>query len=148
MDHDQNEGRGHGYLPPTPPSGGAHPVNEGNRGGAVAARDRDSGQGRSSGPRALSDRRQSDQAVRLAVRGEAFAPAGRTHAGDSDSSARLQRRRSRGDQNIGRHHAAGKTGARRSGVVFSSPVFTGEVLRSDGGGVDLLTPLRPPGTFP
>ena len=48
VDHDQDQVRGHGHLQRGRHSGRADPVDEGDRRGAVAARDRHRGRGRSS----------------------------------------------------------------------------------------------------
>ena len=63
VDHDQDQVRGHGPLQRGRYSGRADPVDEGNRRGEVAARDRHRGRGRSSDARQVSDRRQPDQDV-------------------------------------------------------------------------------------
>ena len=60
-------------------SGRPDPVDEGNRRGAVAARDRHGGRGRSSDARQISHGRQPDQIVGLDHRGEALAAAWRAH---------------------------------------------------------------------
>ena len=65
VDHDQDQVRGHGDVQRGRHSGRADPVDEGDRRGAVAARDRHGGRGRSSDARQVSDRRQSDQDVGL-----------------------------------------------------------------------------------
>ena len=93
-------------------SGRADPVDEGDRRGAVAARHRHGGRGRSSDARQVSDRRQSDQDVGLDHRGEALAAARRAHRGDPDQGARLFGEGARRDQDLGRDHAAGEAGAR------------------------------------
>ncbi len=101
MDHDQDQVRGHGYLQQARHSGRADPVDEGDRRGAVAARDRHRGRGRSSGPRQISDGRQSDQAVGLARRRAALAASRRTHRRNLAQGARLFRQGSRRDQASG-----------------------------------------------
>ena len=82
--------------------GRPYPVDEGNRRGAVAAQDRHGGRGRSPDARQVSDGRQSDQAVRLDLRGEAFAAFGRAHRRDFEKRARLQGNRDRRGQELGR----------------------------------------------
>ena len=98
-------------------SGRPDPVDEGDRRGAVAARHRHGGRGRSSDARQVSDRRQSDEAVGLDHRGEAFAAARRAHRGDPDQGARLFGQGARRDQGVGRDHAAGEAGQGRGGVA-------------------------------
>ena len=86
----------------------ADPVDEGDCRGAVAARDRHGGRSRSSDPRQVSDRRQSDQAVGFARRRAALAAARRAHRGNPDQGARLQGGADRRDQGVGRDHRAGE----------------------------------------
>ena len=105
VDHDQDQVRGHGDLQQGRHPGRPDPVDEGDRRGAVAARHRHGGRGRSSDARQVSNRRQSGKDVGLDHRGEALAAAGRAHRGDSGQGARLFRQGGRGDQDLGRDHA-------------------------------------------
>ena len=79
MDHDQDQVRGHGNMQQIRHPGRADPVDEGDRGRAVAARDRHGGRGRSSHARPIPDGGQSDQAVGFAGRRAPLAAAWRTH---------------------------------------------------------------------
>ena len=85
------------------------------------ARHRHGRRGRSSDARQISDGRQSDQAVGFALRGAAFAAAGRAHGGNPHQGARLFR-----DSEVGEIKASGAItppdkDTRRSGVTFPPP---------------------------
>ncbi len=80
----------------------ADPVDEGDRRGAVAARDRHRGRGRPPDARQVPDRGQSDQAVGFAGRGGALAAARRAHRRDPCRRARLLGRGGPAAQGVGR----------------------------------------------
>ncbi len=117
MDHDQEQVRGHGDLQPARHSGRPDPVDEGDRRGEVAARDRHGGRGRSSDARQVSDRRQSDQAFRLDLRGEALAALGRAHRRDFEGRAQVLGQGHRRHQEFRRALGAAEEG--EGGVVKS-----------------------------
>jgi formyl-CoA transferase len=75
LDDDQDQVRGHGDLQPARHSVRPHPVDEGTGRGAVAARHRHGGRGRSPQARQVYHCRNAGEAVRLARRGQALAAA-------------------------------------------------------------------------
>ena len=97
------------------------PVDEGDRRGPVAARDRHRGRGRSPDPRQVSFGRQSDQDVRQPVRRVALAAAGRTYRRDPAPGAGLQRPSGRRDPRFRRARPAAQTGGR---VSSSQPAIS------------------------
>ncbi len=81
--------RGHGRVQSARHSLRPDPVDEGNRRGAVAARDRHDRGSRSPGTRALPHRRLPDQAFRQSRGRQALTVAGRAYHGDLAGGARL-----------------------------------------------------------
>ncbi len=111
VDHDQDQVRGHGHLQQARHSGRPDPVHEGDCRGAVAARDRHRGRGRSPGPRQVSDRREPGEDVGLDHRGETRAAARRAHRGNPHQGARLFCGRACRDQSLRRDLAASQEGS-------------------------------------
>ena len=111
--------RGHGPVQQARHPVRADPVDEGDRRGAIAACDRHRRRSRSSDPRQISDRRQSDQAVGFARRRAALAAARRAHRRDPERRARLQGGRDRRDQEFRRAQRAAEE--REGGVRSCRP---------------------------
>ena len=95
VDEDQDQVRGDGDPQQVRHPVRADPVDEGDRRGAVAARDRHRRRGRPSRARQVPDRRQPDQDVRQPDRGEALAAARRAHRRSAEASWATRRTTSR-----------------------------------------------------
>ena len=130
MDQDQDQVRGHGHPEPGRRALRSDPVDEGDRRGAGAARDRHRGRGRPPDPRQVPDRRQPDQAVGFAGRGAALAAARRAHRRDPRGRARLLRGGDPRAQGLGR----ARRGATRAAPSSRRPGRTEESGRRTPGG--------------
>ena len=95
MDDDQDQVRGHGHPQQVRHPVRPDPVDEGDRRGAVAARDRHRRRGRPSEARQVPDGRQPDQALGQPDRGDALAAARRAHRRGAGRARLLGERASR-----------------------------------------------------